>query len=508
MARLERNTYSEEIIFFLLKLVVAFGSIYLIFDKFIQQIKHLFNIYSIEVSLNIVYAIYFLLIPAVVFLYFLVKRQNYYLSKRKKISVKVIMLPASIIVITLFIFILFNSNSTTFFWVGNAIILVLFIIFILSFFINQKRTLKWDKFELLPICIALAVLTALLLYTNNDRIKSLEGNLENKKALIFKLYNLNDSINNLKNIPESNFYKINYKTLETVDEVFLRKALKGLRNDSLFSTSLPLNEIESILGKESFSKADSKKISIFAKTLRSNIYFHYGLYQNLKFFKALIVQLIFINIILYVVFLIRVFKMEESNEDLIKLIKTKEDYEVHEPIKKSIKEKEFLKTIVIILSTLTVPLFHPIEEVNVNPDNPFIGSFFKNRTVETINYEQDPPIDTARTSNVKNETINVSIVDLDSGYQAVVISNKEVNLNNIRMIKINDLPDFSKLESGLTTINENLIYFSESIGDAEPDKDKDFRSKFETIDDHDNYHKAAFVYKRKNNLKPIIFNKD
>ena len=414
------KTYQEQAIAFILKAVVGLGSVYLITEKFIGQIDHLFHLESIRTAVVIFYLIYFVSPVAVVCAYFSLKKGSMQLFNRRANLVMALLA----LVYLGFLTLVFYLPVTPSLYVGGGLIAVS--IGFIYFCMGQRMQPEYKKemFQYVSIAFIIILFAASYLIRNDRTATRFEGKYFSNLDGHFQAM---DSVDNYLNSVQNKFQ---FEKEDTLESTMLKKYFK-----------------ETGAGDTIQYATDAELIRISRN--------RWGLFINLISYKALLVLLPFAAVVVGFIFLLTTSQPKTTEPTLLK--KQGDDYEVKAPHVHPIPEKEFLKLAFIVLITIILPVLHPLETIKSTFTKPvsFTEPVKPVDPPPVVLPPYQPPPDTI--SKPGPGQLQGTKINLEGYGEVIVLSPVSVDMRKF----VASQTDFEMLKNGLKNVNSNLVLFSQ-----------------------------------------------
>ena len=407
------KTYQEQAVAFLLKAVIGLGSVYLITEKFVGQIDHLFHLESIETALFWFHLIYFVSPIAVTCVYFFLKKGSMQLYNNRANPI----LAGLAGVYALFLVSAFFVPIFPFLFMGGGLMLIALTFICLCMFLRKTDEHKKQMFQYLSISFIIILFAFTYLIRNDANAVKFENKYFSDKASHFKVMNLvDDHLSSTAN-------KFQPEPVAALDTAALRAHFRKAGQ-----------------GKE-LKDADTNELIRVSRN-------RWGLYINLLSYKALLVVLPFAAVVIGFIFLLTTNQIVSTGPTVLK--KKGEDYEVATPTAPNIPEKEFLKVVFVILITLVVPVLHPLETIKSTFSKP-------------ISFTEPPPIvkpPVTQPPGGDPPPLRGTSMNLEGYGEIIVLS--PVNIDPMKHLVNRSALD--SLKVGIEKINSNLLLFSQRFG--------------------------------------------
>jgi hypothetical protein len=418
---MEEKTYQEQAIAFVLKTVVTLGSVYLITEKFIVHINSLFNFESMESALLVFYLIYFVLPLAVVAGYFFLKKSSVQIFNG---PTNIIM---GIIAATYAVCMLLArwADVQYFIWTGYALIFITLVFLVLCWILKRSKEFRKQRMELFTLAFLILVFAFCYLTANINKSASIQTTYFSNDTIHFRM------IEEVENYRLSTASKFKPGAAPALSDSLLRWYYYHTTDSAKIIDSLAAR-----LGPSWKEKRSQASMKAFNKKVTNNHLIEWtrncwGLYINIISFKALLVLLPFAAMILLFIFL---FSTSHPNqEDKTWIVKKGDDFEVVKHTVHNPEEKRFLKMMLIILVTLTIPVLHPLETVKTQNLFPGFSGSKKIETSDSLKY--------------------------------IIHSHDTVTIIDSVYILPRDSGEISKIKKSLAKLNQNVVGFSQFFGD-------------------------------------------
>lgn len=324
---MKEKTYQEQGIAFLLKAVIGLGSVYLITEKFVGQIDHLFHLESIRTALFIFHLIYFVLPIAIVCVYFFFKSDSVHLFPARTNLV----LACIGAIYMIFIALAITIRVEPFLYIGGTLLLLTLCFLTWAMFKRNLRAYKKQALQYLALAFLVILFAFTYLIRNDKTAKSFETKYFSDLKGHFRVM---DTVSNYLASTVNTFQP---QTPVKLDSTILVRYFEKAGYDS------------------ALYKADLTELIRISRN-------RWGLYINLMSYKALLVLLPFAGLVLGILFLLSTSRSMPDERILLRK-NSNDEYEVIDPPPAVIPEKEFLKIVFVILITLTIPVLHPLETI-------------------------------------------------------------------------------------------------------------------------------------------------
>jgi hypothetical protein len=456
------KTYQQQALSFALKTVIGLGTVYVITEKFIGQIDHLFHLESIWTALFIFFLIYFVTPIAVVCGYFFIKKDSVSLMESKTNLIIGWMAAAYLVAMVLAFFV----HVGIFLVIGG--VLMLFALSFLGWSSFQYKPNEHSKTSLPYLVIGYGILIFAFLYLiRNDR-----------HARDYECQYFSDEVKHFQAMNVVNDY-------ESSSANIFRPGSPDTLNTDVLRSYLAINS--SLEDKQKLPKSKRDELLRLTKN-------RWGLYINILSYKALLALLPFMALLIGLIFLYTTHEVKADTTTVLQKGKDNQDYTVVTPKVISYDEKEFLKVVFAVLVTLTIPLLHPLTSIQATFQKPISFTSAGNKGDKGDKGEPggngQNPVGQIIINLGGNTKIDTTTVIEGDGHLAIAIDNRTVPRVNLDSVK-----------TALANLNTNLVRFSTFFGNDKMIGDTAFiSSKTDTIRS-----KLYFVPRRPLNDK--VFNK-
>ena len=325
------KTYQEQAISFALKAVISLGTVYVIIEKFIGHIDHLFHLESIWTALFIFFLIYFVTPVTVVSAYFFIKKDSVRLfENRTNIIIGWI---AAVYVLAMAL--AFFVPITIFLAIGGGLMVFALCFLFWCMLYRKQRKHRNLSYQYLSVGYFVVIFAFTYLIRNDKHATDFECRYFSDEVKLFQAMNV---VNDYQLSIANKFEPENPDTLK-------RDVLR-----SYFALSCKIED------KAKLAEATDEELLRLSRN-------RWGLYINLLSYKALLVLLPFIGMVVGFIFLFATSEeRKEINTENITAVPPKVNY---------IPEKEFLRIVFAVLVTLTIPLLHPLTTIHATFQKPF-----------------------------------------------------------------------------------------------------------------------------------------
>ncbi len=436
-----KESYNQQVIAFALKIVVSLGSIYFISETVMGQLKHLFSFKTIDDAFFWFYVIYFILPLLVIAVYFLVKKDSVVVFSRIPRNNLAFAGIGALFLGAISFAYSFDVDVVSYF--GFSLLGLAFLFIVYACVIKFTREFV-GKIELLVLSLLVILFGLAYQLSNDSKAFDYEGALQ--KESIVSAYDLVDD------------YLSNQKSILDTGKV----------------TQLDEDQIIGLMKLDTshINKVRENNTGI-TENLIPLVNEKWGRYINVMAYKSLLIMFPLISVLLTSIYLFRAsYHPVESNAILVQdgsnyIYRAAEE-------QKPPQEKEFLKTMLIVMVTLTIPLLHPLERITTSFEKPFvsISQFVENKPKITPDAKGLSGVGSTPPDTIElDKPMKITTIPLDGYGSIVVLSPPQLELSELFLGNA----EAGKISKGIEGLNENLILFSTYFGNDAMYNDSAFK---------------------------------